>query len=208
MLTRNPFQRTEAVMEMRPFSEICEKLAETETRSFVAGGGNSGVPIDEYGVLEFYCTDPDCDCRRVSLTIISRAAVRIEATIAFGFDRDSVLGPGVELDPLNPQGPFAESMLRLVKQKVLADRTYVARIRQHYAITKQIAQGRLRPQDAPASPCLSEYVLRDTAEYEVDPELDEILNAPRGSFLSRAERREAQREVRRMAKKRKAIGKY
>ncbi len=188
-------------MEMRPFSEICGKLAETETRSFVAGGGTTGVPIDEYGVLEFYCTDPDCDCRRVSLAIISRNSVRIEATIAFGFDRDSLMGPGVDLDPLNTQGPFAEAMMRLVKQQVLSDRVYVDRIRQHYTVTKQIVQGSLRPQDAPASPCLADYVLRDASQYEVDAELDEILNTSRGSSLSRAERREAQREARRMAKK-------
>ena len=181
-------------MQMTPFCDICEKLAKTETRSFIYGG-------DEYAVLEFFCTDPNCDCRRVLLTIMSRNHMRIEASIAFGFDRDSLMGPGLELDPLNPQGPHADAVMKLIKQQVLSDSSYVDRIRRHYAITKQIVQGRLRPQDAPASACLSGYVEISNSPTKVDPELDEILNAPRQSYLSRAERRAAQLAARKREKK-------
>lgn len=191
-------------MEMRPFSEICEKLAKTETRSLICGGGDWGLPLDEYALLEFFCPDPHCDCRRVMLLIMSRDHARIEASISFGFDRGSLMGPGIELDPVNYQGRYAKAVLKMIKEQVLRDPAYVDRIRQHYAITKQIVQGRLRPQDAPASACLSGYVPTDISQNEVDPELDELLNAPRRSdlsFMSRAERREAQREARRQEKK-------
>ena len=191
-------------MEFKPFGEICERLAKSETRTIISGGGDSGLPLDEYGLLEHFCTDPDCDCRSVMLVIYSRNQARIEASISFAFDRDSLFGPGICLDPCNYQGPNAKAVLKLIKQHVLTDRAYVDRIRQHYAITKQIVEGLLRPQDAPASACLSGYVPADFSQNEVDPELDELLN-PTGrddlSFMSRAERREAQREAHRQEKK-------
>jgi hypothetical protein len=78
---------------------------------------------------------------------------RIEATISFGFDADDP-DRGPFLDPLNKQGRHANALLDLVEDVLRADPDYVARLERHYAITKDIIAGRLRPEDAPTSKTL------------------------------------------------------
>ncbi len=138
---------------MVPFANICPKLANDECRAFHLVGNATArdTPSEEYALFESYCTDKGCDCRRVVLTVASRKG--IEATINFAFDpNDKMRGPF--LDPLNKQGPNAKELLSFVRDSVLSDPEYVARLERHYTITKDIIAGRLRPEDAPPSPRL------------------------------------------------------
>ncbi|MFM9964072.1 MAG: hypothetical protein ACKV2Q_22950 [Planctomycetaceae bacterium] len=140
---------------MVPFAKICPKLAKAECRSIHLEGDSakSSLPAGEYGFFESYCTEKDCDCRRVILTVFSQSGT--EATISYGFDADDdMLGPF--LDPLNRQGVHATELLSLVRDVLLTDREYVARLKRHYAITKDIIAGRLRPEDAQPSPRLTQ----------------------------------------------------
>ncbi len=110
------------------------------------------LPSGEYSLLELYCTEKNCDCRRVILSVASQQ--QIEAMISFGFNADDPMR-GPFLDPLNKQGRHANALLSFVTEAVLTDPEYVARLERHYAITKDIIAGRLRPNDAQPSPRLT-----------------------------------------------------
>jgi hypothetical protein len=48
------------------------KVAEDETRymNLHQPGPGGRIPAGSYGLVEAYCTDPSCDCRRVMLNVI------------------------------------------------------------------------------------------------------------------------------------------
>lgn len=128
-------------MYLTLLAEIYPELALAETRT-VATKGYPGLPDDEYALLEAYCLDPKCDCRRVMLNVTSRretemGKMRYLASIGYAFDRDAEF-PGPELDPLNPQSQHAGALLELVEQ-ILADPAYVARLERHYRLAKEAA---------------------------------------------------------------------
>ena len=137
---------------MIPFQQICPKLAMDEQRSIRLEGSSdeTDLPSDEYGLIESYCQEQDCDCRRVILTVVSKHRNKVEATISFGFDPAGDM-PGPFLDPLNRQGKYADEVLDLVASLLRRDRDYVARLKRHYQIAKDIQNGRLRPEDAAPS---------------------------------------------------------
>jgi hypothetical protein len=126
-------------MSLMLFAQIYQELALAETRSIQTRGA-SGLPDDEYSLLEAYCPDPECDCRRVMLNVISRRDVenrpdRYLASISFGFDRDDEFA-GPMLDPLNSQSQYAETLLELT-ERLLADPAYVGRLKKHYRMVKK-----------------------------------------------------------------------
>src|SRR5438045_9155529 len=82
-----------------PFNSLYPDVAKAETRSLTTRG-YPGVPDDEYGLIEAYCPDPGCDCRRVMLNVVSRRQQAHIATISYGFDRDHELA-GPFPDPLH-----------------------------------------------------------------------------------------------------------
>jgi hypothetical protein len=104
-----------------------------------------------YGLLEFYCPDPDCDCRRVMLNIAEeKDPDRFLASISYGFDPDNEMEriadmQGPFLDPMNPQSKYAEALLDLVERTVLNDPRYVARLERHYALVKRAASDPKHP---------------------------------------------------------------
>ena len=98
-----------------------------------------GIPPGSYGLLEFYCPDPACDCRRVMLNVAEeREPERFLAAISYGFDRDAPEA-GPYLDPLNEQSPYAPALLDLVSETVLSDVHYLARLERHYRLIKAAA---------------------------------------------------------------------
>ncbi|PYT04702.1 MAG: hypothetical protein DMF60_14460, partial [Acidobacteria bacterium] len=44
------------------------------------------LPVKHYSLLEYYCDEPDCDCRRVVLDAVSDYGGRIFASIHFGWE--------------------------------------------------------------------------------------------------------------------------
>jgi hypothetical protein len=53
-------------MSYELFQVLFPETTLTETRTAKIPVGNSLLPADEYGLLEAYCDEEDCDCRRVS----------------------------------------------------------------------------------------------------------------------------------------------
>lgn len=137
---------------MVPFFSRFPDLAVAETRS-VKVRGDDDLPDGEYGFIEFYCEEPECDCRRVVVSVVSPDPGWTPwATINFGWenlefylDRLGDLevaaeAKGPSLDPLNPQTKYASAVLRLFRF-VLTDKAYVARLKRHYHLFKGSVQG-------------------------------------------------------------------
>lgn len=113
---------------MLPYIELFPHQGQNECRvAYVSNHGQ--LPPDEYAFLELYCTDTDCDCRRVIINVIGRSYQHL-ATINYGFDKkDKMAGPF--LDPLNPQSKYSKVLLDLFRS-ILQDPAYRARLENHY----------------------------------------------------------------------------
>lgn len=107
------------------------------------------IPPGEYSFVEFFCDNPNCDCRRVLLQVVSRADPGLELlAINYGWEspeyyrrcmrwnakaaRELVKG---SLDSLSPRPPYAAVMLKLFREAV-ADDIYKARLKRHYELFK------------------------------------------------------------------------
>jgi hypothetical protein len=134
-------------MELVPFYRRFPELAAQETRSiFIVKSGE--LPPGQYGFLELFCDDPQCDCRRVVISVISpQMGPAPLATINYGWEpvafyarwlgtwQDAAACKGPSLDPLNPQTAYAEA-LRALFESALQDEQYRERLERHYALFK------------------------------------------------------------------------
>jgi hypothetical protein len=124
-------------MYLTPFVSVFGELGGKETRVLTVRG-YTALPNDEYALLEAYCMDPACDCRRVMLNVVGRhQGASPLASVSFGFERDSEMA-GPFLDPINPQSQYADVLFPLVVQ-ILADQAYVSRLESHYRQVKRAA---------------------------------------------------------------------
>ena len=119
-------------------------VAIKETRSFTSFD-KPELAGDEFGLLEMYCDEPGCDCRRVMFCVMSQLRSKPVAYIGYGWedekfymkrfrfiDRDDVQelqGPSLNL--MSPQSNLAPAILEVVAE-ILEDRLYVERLKRHY----------------------------------------------------------------------------
>jgi len=154
-------------MPYEPFYERFGDLALQETRS-VTITNHPHLPPDDYGLLESYCNDENCDCRRVFFNVWSRKRKAVMATIAFGWEskkfyanwyrpndpeiiRD-LQGPALNFG--SPQSELAPALVELVRE-VLHDPAYLARIKRHYWMFKEkVDPKHFQPSDNPAKDSL------------------------------------------------------
>jgi hypothetical protein len=136
-------------MPYEPFHERFPEIAEKETRTLIAIN-DPDLPDGEYGLVEAYCNEPDCDCRRVFFHVADWRTGRILAVIAYGWESKEyyvkwfgendpdiikkLQGPALNL--LSHQSELAPVLLQKVKY-VLRDRNYLGRIKRHYEMFKE-----------------------------------------------------------------------
>jgi len=144
-----------------PFYTHFSDLAAKETRN-VTLRGHPGLPDGEYGLIEFYCDEPACDCRRVILRVVAAPPdLRTYATINYGWEslafytqwvhgnaRLAAQIQGASLEVFGEQSPFADAFLQLIRL-LLQDSAYVQRLQRHYwlfkeAVRAQVSATRLR----------------------------------------------------------------
>jgi hypothetical protein len=141
-------------MPYEPMHERFRELALRETRSFTIAGNHPRLSADEYALLEAYCNDKNCDCRRVVFNVVSRKHQAIMAVVTFGWEdesfyrkwcggEDDELGRmvidemmGLGLNSASPQSDIAPALLAPIRE-VLQDPAYVARLKRHYQIFKE-----------------------------------------------------------------------
>jgi hypothetical protein len=128
-----------------PFDAMFPEQARREVRTATVRGF-PGLPDGDYGLLEAYCADPTCNCRRVMLNVVGRSQGQVLASVSYAFNRDDPDDPfpGPSLDPLNPQSQYAPALLKLVTQ-ILQDPIYVARLECHYYQVKGAATDPTQP---------------------------------------------------------------
>lgn len=137
-------------MDYAPFHEQCPDVAKRETRSLTVTRDTT-VPAGTYLLRELYCTDPDCDCRRVFFDVVSVEENESRAVIAYGWeDReyyedwfgmdmpqviDELMGPA--LNTASPQSEYAPILLKTIEEQILTDDAYIERIQNHYQMFKE-----------------------------------------------------------------------
>lgn len=126
-------------MVNRFFDYYFPEVAKAETRSLHIVEDLNGLPPGEYGFVESYCTDPKCDCRRVLLHVL-RPEEGMVAVVSYGFDPGAPMR-GPFLDPLHPRPAYGEALLKAVREVLLADPAYLARLERHYTMVKQKVAG-------------------------------------------------------------------
>ena|SRR2546427_807181 len=134
------------------FSEQFRDEAVRDTVLLWLDRPGKGLPVTDYVLLEYYCDEPGCDCRRVLLDAVSSDIPgRVFASIHFGWEslafyrkwagtRDlgdaRPLKKGV-LDPRELHCDWADVILAHVRKEVLADPKAVARFKRHYEMCKR-----------------------------------------------------------------------
>lgn len=136
-------------MPYEPFYERFGEFAFKETRS-VTILNHSKLPPDDYGLIEAYCNDEACDCRRVFFNVASQKRKTIIAVIAYGWESKKFYADwfrrndpeiiremqGPILNPASSQSELAPALLELVRE-VLQDPAYLARIKRYYWMFKE-----------------------------------------------------------------------
>jgi len=121
------------------FRFVLPEVAEHETRTLstmIRGNVEDSLVFDEV-----YCADPECDCQRVIINVLSLRSKTQIATINHAFPHggvDAELGRTF-LDPLNPQTDRSPEILQTFKE-ILLTKKYETRLREHYALFKHAIQ--------------------------------------------------------------------
>jgi hypothetical protein len=131
---------------MTPFMNRFPKLAASETRS-VTVTDRDDLPNGEYGFIEFYCNEPQCDCRRVLVVVLRpETGWKFWAAINYGWESmefyqrwagapawDRYHWKGPFLDPMSEQTAYAPALLKLFKF-ILQSPGYAERLKKHYQL--------------------------------------------------------------------------
>lgn len=136
------------------FQVLFPETTLTETRTAKIPEGNSLLPADEYGFLEAYCDEEDCDCRRVFFNVISRKRNDLVAVVSYGWESEAFYTKwfgepdneierlaikemrGLVLNSASPQSELAPAILKLAAH-LLEDPVYITRIKHHYQMFKE-----------------------------------------------------------------------
>ncbi len=135
---------------LEPFHERHRDLANRETAVLVVTEGSLSLPLDQYWFVEWYCIDPECDCRRVRLVVTPLADPgRSVAVISWGWEtrefyrkwlddedyaRNTVKGC---LEEMMPQSRYAEKFLSLFHERIGSDLALRRQFAEHYALFKR-----------------------------------------------------------------------
>ena len=135
-----------------PFHEKFPEIAATETRALIAIN-DPELPAGNYGLVEAYCDEVGCDCRRVFFNVFSEERKEIVAVIAYGWEKRKFYADwfgdndpriiaelqGPILNLASHQSELAPILLDKIKY-VLKDRNYVERIKRHYRMFKDLIE--------------------------------------------------------------------
>jgi hypothetical protein len=144
-------------MPYEPFYARFPEIAEKETRTITVQN-QASIPKGNYGLIEMYCNEPGCDCRRVFFDVYDWERGISMAIIAYGWesktfyakwfggnDPDTIRDlQGPVLNFGSPQSKHAQTFLALI-EGVLRDSQYVARLKRHYRVFKDaVNQGKVQ----------------------------------------------------------------
>lgn len=115
-------------------------LIRTEVRcvefSNNSADSKSLIPDGHYEFFEYYCTDINCDCKKVIINVISYDPNKSWVSIHYGWGSDKYMS-GFQLDPRSTNNPISKEFLELYKEMIRRDKRYAARIEKHYSQFKE-----------------------------------------------------------------------
>lgn len=133
----------------------CREVAEAETRTVTIYNNNEfKLPQGHYSLIEMFCNDQGCDCRRCFFMVRADWADEPLAYIGYGWESpdfytrwmgDAELSEhlaGVAIEPMQQQSKYAEKCLQMVKTVLLSDTDYAERIKRHYSLMRKIVESR------------------------------------------------------------------
>ena len=125
-------------------------LSDNEIRKIILPQETFGLPKGKYYLLESYCTDKKCDCRKVMINVVNvEKPQEILATIGFGWETaeyyarwfgDKKTGQqmvGSYLEPGCIQTSNSERYLKLTENS-FRDKSYIALLKKHYRNFKDV----------------------------------------------------------------------
>ncbi len=136
--------------EFIPFNERFPEIAIPETKIITVSSDNSKVPAGRYYLVESFCSDDSCDCRKIMLAIISvNNQKKILATIGYGWEsikfyekwmygdkKMAKLLIGTYLEPGGIQSKYSQGFLRIINVSLTEE--YRKTIIRHYKLWKNI----------------------------------------------------------------------
>jgi hypothetical protein len=137
-------------MPFESFYKQFNELAWKETRS-ISVFDDPWLGDDDFGLIESYCSDENCDCRRVFFNVMSRKREKIVAVVAYGWedrafyadwygenDEDIIQQlQGPILDPGSSQSEIAPVILEKIREMFWVDPKYIDRLKRHYRMFKE-----------------------------------------------------------------------
>lgn len=138
------------------FRDHFPEVAERETRTItVLDHSSVALPPGHCSLLEMYCDEPGCDCRRVFFYIVSSLRKDVEAVIAYGWETREFYArwmgdddpeamkqmQGPVLNFGSPQSRLAPAILDMVRNVVLQDKVYIERLKAHYRMFRRKIDG-------------------------------------------------------------------
>lgn len=146
-------------MILIPFYRIFHEIAAEETRCFHILEGEEdpedpeepSPPQGSYSLVELYCPDPNCDCRKANISITDEegdecCSFQIGWEDAafydrhYGFDDHGL--PGPSFAPMQFHSKYAFFFLDRLKELCARDKAYIARLERHYKMIKEAAKER------------------------------------------------------------------
>ncbi len=134
-----------------PFYEKCPEIAEKETR-VITSIADSRLPAGGYVLIDAYCNDTDCDCRRVFFNVMCEETGKLMAVIAYGWESPKFYAKwfggsdpkiikelkGPILNAASPQSKLAPVLLKAIEEYAINDKQYMERIKRHYRMFRDL----------------------------------------------------------------------
>ena len=136
-----------------PFHEKFPEIAKKETRVIISIN-DPKLPKGEYALIESYCDEKGCDCRRVFFNVFSERHKKVVAVIAYGWENrnfyanwfgdndpeviEDLKGPSLNL--ASPQSKLAPILLDRINFYILKDKDYIERLKRHYRMFKNLIE--------------------------------------------------------------------
>jgi len=132
---RLPSEEATSPYYLCPFDALYPDQAATEYGTLQVAH-QDGTVVDDYTLIEYICSNPDCDCQKILLDVVAHSTHQIMAHIDLNL-RHSL---SARLSEDKPQSPFAETLLELIVKHKLSNPNYQAHLRAHYHQLKQATQ--------------------------------------------------------------------
>ena len=141
-------------MPFTMFHDRFPDIAERETRNLIVLD-DPDLPSDTYALIELFCDEPGCDCRRVMFNVFADGQKEFVAVIAYGWESKDFYGKwtrentpevinelkGPILNLFSQQSKLAPALLERIKEIVLRDKDYIERLKKRYQMFRETVDG-------------------------------------------------------------------